>query len=710
MTKKKLIKSIKVNTHLSVVRLKLSALLLVLSTTIYAAACSPKANKDEGNSTEHYEITAEYVFEDCALEYYSPAGLSSRGLYIIEDSKLVFKPYSNSDKEKVLYSFSEGENPASMKALSDGRLVVDETVSDSESYESRVLYFEDENSEPTIIEVSSGVNNSVARVFLLSDGRMAASLLSSDLVFYSEDGQKVESIKMDEMRPGVVVPTQNGGVLVQCSSAELNEIISYSADYGKRDEYAKDKIFVGGCEAIYYIESDKVYRFEAGAESDTEVFSYTEMGIPGDSVRLFTDDESSFYIGWNEGNDLKVFVLNRTDGSADPGQNSAKEDNRPEIGFAVVNTSTYQGTIVNFNRTSKDFKVSIDYTAQWSTADNNEWIDKYYAYILAEKPELFEVWNYEDLAKTGYMTDILPYLENSSEIDAEDYCDGVLEDNMIGGKLYSIPQTMFLDTLVVPEDALGDKDSWDVWEFLEFLEEHPDAMSYNGKEANAIKQSILLDALLNSIDEFIDQDTLTAKFEEEEFKDFLGKINALNIPVISQSEKERLNQGDLIIANIDIFCVEDFSNFEYESGKNVIILGFPSAVGGTSVSCISYGKRLAVANGCEHPDEAWEFMEYYLNTPPGQYVTGFPTKKADFESVINEETDRSYYIEDVYYGPVTQEEIDKVRGAFERRFIPESNQICWIVCEESESYFSGDKTLDDVCRVIQSRVQLMLNE
>ena len=64
----------------------------------------------------------------------------------------------------------------------------------------------------------------------------------------------------------------------------------------------------------------------------------------------------------------------------------------------------------------------------------------------------------------------------------------------------------------------------------------------------------------------------------------------------------------------------------------------------------------------------------------------------------------------VYYYPVTNDQIDKVRNAYKKTFINNRFEIVQIVTEETMYFFEGQKDIDEVCEVIQSRVQLKLEE
>ena len=61
---------------------------------------------------------------------------------------------------------------------------------------------------------------------------------------------------------------------------------------------------------------------------------------------------------------------------------------------------------------------------------------------------------------------------------------------------------------------------------------------------------------------------------------------------------------------------------------------------------------------------------------------------------------------------ITEEKADEIRSVLESaRTIPvKTEEILNIISEESGAYFAGDKSLDEVCKSIENRVQLYLDE
>lgn len=68
-------------------------------------------------------------------------------------------------------------------------------------------------------------------------------------------------------------------------------------------------------------------------------------------------------------------------------------------------------------------------------------------------------------------------------------------------------------------------------------------------------------------------------------------------------------------------------------------------------------------------------------------------------------------IEGIPYPPITEEQADKVRNAFLDGFYSADEELMIerIILEEVPPFFSGEKRLDEVVGIIQSRAQLYLD-
>ena len=105
----------------------------------------------------------------------------------------------------------------------------------------------------------------------------------------------------------------------------------------------------------------------------------------------------------------------------------------------------------------------------------------------------------------------------------------------------------------------------------------------------------------------------------------------------------------------------------------------------------------------------------------GENEFGFPANEKQLKAKIEEELKHTgktgagvgWGEGDMYeYHYATQEEIDKFYEILSvAKLNPgDQNEVFSIIDEETQSYFSGQKTLDECAKIIQSRVSLYVSE
>jgi hypothetical protein len=120
------------------------------------------------------------------------------------------------------------------------------------------------------------------------------------------------------------------------------------------------------------------------------------------------------------------------------------------------------------------------------------------------------------------------------------------------------------------------------------------------------------------------------------------------------------------------------------------------------------------------PEELVNSIRWQLNGPPSL------KKILDIMIEYRLEDDRKWAEEGRRFGAqiyddgwiiefhaLTQEEIDTVLGLVKDArpyFSAEEDQVIRIISEEAAAYYSGQKSPEEVTRVIQNRVQLYVNE
>lgn len=310
--------------------------------------------------------------------------------------------------------------------------------------------------------------------------------------------------------------------------------------------------------------------------------------------------------------------------------------------------------------------------------------------------------------------------------------EAVLEQQTVDGGLYTIPTGFTLQCLAVSSSLLEGKKSWSVGEFLDFLEKYPDACALAGIGAAENKTEVLRLVLQGGLTEFVDFLTKTAALDSAEFQAVLERIAALRISDnISLSEEERAAAGEAVVWVTTLSKPRDLQQLEWKNGETVTLIGYPGTDGG---NILQTSKRLAINRNSEQKEGAWQFIKYLLMQEPDVgKMTEFSVRKDLLEEYLYAEATPVYQTDDegnyvldkdgkkveiystfdgIPYYAITEEQIQKVRTAIDNTFMVDemTQTILADIIEEAAPYFRGEKAAEDVVEIMQSRVQLYLDE
>ena len=163
-------------------------------------------------------------------------------------------------------------------------------------------------------------------------------------------------------------------------------------------------------------------------------------------------------------------------------------------------------------------------------------------------------------------------------------------------------------------------------------------------------------------------------------------------------------------------------------GEDITFIGFPveDGLGG----CLNIDQTMAISALSKNQDAAWEFVKsFFTEEYQDNLEYNFPVRISSMQKLeekswekpytVDEQGNKHEYDDYFYVGgvevpvePLTKEESGKVLD-----YIKSLNTICTynedlnnIITEETESYFSGQKSVDEVVEVIQSRAKIYVSE
>lgn len=484
-----------------------------------------------------------------------------------------------------------------------------------------------------------------------------------------------------------------------------------------------------------HCQEDMLVQYQWENDSSEAILNFTDSGVIVSNVYLLRPlSEGRFLLAYEENDNTGIHFVWLAAGELQTAQPKV------QLVMASFNAQNLQNSIVRFNRSHEDYELvckdfDIDYSSRSGMLGS---LDRFNAYMVSDNPpdiiDLFE--DMHTYVRDGYLLDLTPYIEKSDKIDLEELLPRVRKDIMVDGKIYAVPQTMSISAIACPTALLEGKNSWTIEEYLDLLEQYPNARTEKGASAVWNKKNILREVLLLGMDGFIDWETGESFFDGEEFCSILERINGLEISETMQSQEERALNGEMVFWSLNLSRANKLLIAEWCSGQELTLIGYPVSgrtEGAKSRNIISYSDWLGIHSATEEADAAWDCVEAHIEGALQKNDFHFTTGSKAFEERIQEDVGAQTFadglvlpenaqeleaegIQQTALGAIlpetTQEQADKVKTAyFEGVYVFDDNEpLLNIISEETEPYFRGEKALEDVVNIIQNRIQIYIKE
>lgn len=323
-------------------------------------------------------------------------------------------------------------------------------------------------------------------------------------------------------------------------------------------------------------------------------------------------------------------------------------------------------------------------------------------------------------AQKGVLEDLYPYIDADETLDRGTFLPNVLSAYENDGKLYSIPVSFELHTLMGAKSVLGENTGWTVDEMIAFADScEPESSIF----ANASKTGVMEVCMAANWDKFVSWSSDEDAFDKEEYKkilEFCNRFVSDEIYVENAKYRQRIAEGDLFLFTADLYGGTDGGVYSSLFGEEVVFKGYPSE-GGCGTLLTSY-TTTAINARSGHKESAWRFVSSLMQPDIFEgkaLIRGFSVRQDVLEKQLAECVSEAAEIpfsigEDfsVELKPATQEFADELRRLIESTDAISNYDysVMNILVEEAGMYFSGSKTADEVAGVAENRIQMYVNE
>ncbi len=544
------------------------------------------------------------------------------------------------------------------------------------------------------------------------------------------------------------------------SSGNITQFYEFDLNTGKCKEYLddvawckKDLFYVNYVSGVgnVVIDQEGIKVLDLEKKCKTEYFSFSSCNINrSDTYNMTVLDikDDHIYLSALSMTNADLFDTNE---NITHFYALSLEKENPHAGKNILRVTTlgvfsysFCEAVCRFNDTNRNYFIKIDedysITSKINSGEISYWDEDYDAkadkasselsYQLAvdlmngDGPDMvFGGYRYSNLNNSKYLLDL------KNEIKTSGVFDNVLKACETDGKLFQCPLSFSLSGIVVPSSLAGDKQYGFTYDQYKDLVKGP----CNGADPISVyrDQTDYLKTCMNTMPDVYLKDG-KADFDNKEFRELAEyvKDNAPAKRIESETDPfvpvEKDNRGCRYDVGITL---THMLRFYGDSLKDTRLMGFPSGDGRGPV--VSVDTSIGISAQTDMKNACIEFVRYMLSEDvqklTAEYDSATPVninayKKGGIKAVekYNDNYKRNssqYNRQELREFGFAWCEVDKSAvDEYEKAVrsctcaVYEDPTISIIVKEEMPAYLTGQKSLDEVIRIINDRAKTVVSE
>lgn len=360
----------------------------------------------------------------------------------------------------------------------------------------------------------------------------------------------------------------------------------------------------------------------------------------------------------------------------------------------------------------------------------------------------------EKLVDKGFLADLAPYLEDGKGIERQDLVEAVLRCNTIDGVLTCIPEGFGLEVLVGKPQLLGDTPGWTIEEYTAYIQENrgleimgSNRYAYNSNQSG---HAIVELPMYGDIAHWADYRQGEARFDREDFRTLLELAGDYKVtqPAVELWAAAEVQEGRMLTYVAALWDMQSYLLLNAALQQEIVYKGYP-ADNGSPVYSLATSGGYAINVSSQVQDGAWALIEFMLTLTNSSLERGFAVSTAEFSTLesqfdyqMRQSMVKEYQRDPVYYqilydeegqpievskyksydrnGNVIaeclaarQEDVESLRQLIDAATLSSGNtadSLYQIASEEIGTYLGGQRSAEETISIIQSRVQLYLDE
>lgn len=516
---------------------------------------------------------------------------------------------------------------------------------------------------------------------------------------------------------------------------------------------------------FYYADNNNIFGYTAKTDTKEKLVNWLACDVDTNNMNgyaMLSDSRvAALMQDWStDPTTYQLIVLHRVDAS------EIKEKKVLTLACMYLDWNL-RSMIVEYNKTNDEYRINvIDYSEYATDDDYNAGVTKLTTEIISGSvPDIFLTSNLpiDKYAAKGVVADLNTFMDGGNGLSRDYFVPQVMSALEKDGKLYELPTSFSVQTAYALSSIASQYDTWNVaavQDAMTQLQEGATVFS-NGWTKN----TALSNCLSRNLSAFVDWTTGKCEFDSEAFQQLLAFCNSFpaetsdgdgaiayassaDIAVddaMWDSDATRITNGKQLMSTIGMYSFDSYIWNVYAIRDKITFTGYPTEDG--SGSSFELQMPMAISSVTKYPDAAWDFVCSIIkkmNTiDENNYYYGFPISQAAFDAEMTDIMTEQYQLDengeqvdwdgdgepdkairgsyetmengetvykDVY--ALTQEDIDQILGVINSTtsVYDYDQEILDIITDEVAAYFAGDKDVQTTASMIQSRVNLYVQE
>lgn len=487
---------------------------------------------------------------------------------------------------------------------------------------------------------------------------------------------------------------------------------------------------------IVYSNSTGVFGYNIGDEQPTQLMSYVNSDLNTSGLHQLIMLDETHFIGFYYDN-----MTNENMGAIFTKKNPEDiPDKEVIVAAGVYMGYDLKARIIEFNQKSQEYRIVVKEYDSYNTMDdynagttqlNNDIISGNMPDILIYDNTL----PLESYISKGLLADVGKLIEEDEELSKVEYMENVFNAFKVNDKLHYVVPSFYVNTFAGKTALLGDRTGWTMDEFMAYAESLPEETSIIGE---LTRDNFMYQMMQYAGNDFVDVSTGKCNFDSPEFIAMLEFANTLPAELSEDyygedywmTYESQYRDERTVLMSMYLSSFRDLNyNINGYFGEDITFVGFPTTNGNGAVLRAN-DNPLALSAKSKNLEGAWEFARYYLTEEyQNDLEWGLPVSKTAFMEKSKEALGRPFYLdengekveydnyfyingENIVLEPLTQEQVDQVveliMATDKLSYYDEDIQN--IITEEVAAFFEGQKSAAEVAQIIQSRVQIYVDE